>query len=157
MKNKNFLLSLMLAFLPLITWAHDFSAPNAEGKIIYYNITSEIEPYTVEVTYQGEEYYEFENRYTDTIIIPETVTYEGMTYDITGIGSEAFKYCQKATEIHIGNKVTAIGTDAFYRTYSLNTVTFGNSVASIGNYAFYDCTALNSITLPASLTTIGDL
>lgn len=53
MKNKNFLLSLMLAFLPLITWAHDFSAPNAEGKIIYYNITSEIEPYTVEVTYQG--------------------------------------------------------------------------------------------------------
>ena len=158
MKNKNYLLSLLLAFLPFMTWAHDFAAPNADGKMIYYNITSEAEaePYTVEVTYQGEEYYEFENRYTGTVIIPETVTYEEKTYEVTGIGDEAFLYCQKVTEVRIGDKVTTIGRYAFESLENLHSIIFGNKVTSIGEYAFYKCTSLNSITLPASLTTISD-
>ena len=51
--------------------------------------------------------------YSGTMVIPESVTYEGKEYHVTGIGSEAFKGCNQLTSVTIPNSVTIIKYAAF--------------------------------------------
>ena len=60
--------------------------------------------------------------YYGEVVIPENVTWEDMTYTVTGIKDQAFCY---------NNEVTA--------------VTLPATIASIGEQAFYDCTGLATI------------
>ena len=76
-------ISLLCLFwmIGMSVWAYDFAATNADGVTIFYNITSTVSPKTVEVTYG-------DYRYTaETINIPNTVSYGGNTYGVTGIGT----------------------------------------------------------------------
>ena len=88
-------------------------------------------------------------------MIPSTVTNNGTTYTVTGIGVYAFCGCTNLTNVTIPNSVTNIGFKAFYYCTSLTNVTIGNSVTSIGYYAFGGCTGLTSVTIPNSVTSIG--
>ena len=54
------------------------------------------------------------NRYTGSIVIPESVVYEGKNYNVTYIGSYAFSSCNGMTSITIPKCVTSIGSSAFY-------------------------------------------
>ena len=69
------------------------------------------------------------NKYKGTIIIPSTVTHEGIEYSVKIIGESAFDNC-----------------------WELTSVTIPNSVNSIGYYAFNYCTSLTSVTIPNSVT-----
>ncbi len=91
-----------------------------------------------------------------TVIIPETVSYEGTTYSVTSIGEEAFLNCSSLTSVTIGNSVTYMDSYAFKGCSSLTSVTIGNSVTSIGAWAFENCSSLTSITIPNSVTSIGN-
>ena len=95
-----------------------------------FNVTSSSRPYTVEVSTNC---YSFSERYSGlvSIIIPETITYNGITYSVTGISEFAFNNCS-----------------------SLVSVTIPNSVTSIGGAAFYGCSSLRSVSVP-SHTKIG--
>ena len=135
-----FLMTVMLSF------AHDFEVKNADGKTIYYNITSSSAPYTVAVTYKGTYYYE--NEYTGSVTIPEKVTYNGKTYSVTSIGSGAFYKCSGLASVTIPNSVTKIGYDAFKGCSSLTSVNIPNSVTSIGSLAFSDCSGLTKVIVP---------
>ena len=64
----------------------------------------------------------FYYKYTGSVVIPETVTYNGTTYSVTRIGDEAFKYSSELTSVAIPNSVTSIGKDAFYDLYGLSRV-----------------------------------
>ena len=57
-----------------------------EASGLYYNITSNS---TVEVTYAQWHF----NTYVGDIVVPTTVTYEGVTYTVTAIGEIAFGGC----------------------------------------------------------------
>jgi hypothetical protein len=126
--------------------AHDFEVDG-----ICYNY---LEGNNVEVTYKG--YYSAVNEYSGTVIIPETITYNGTTYSVTTIGTSAFGNCFSLTSITIGNSVTTIKYGAFFRCSSLASITIPNSVTSIGGRAFYECTSLTSFTIGNSVISIEE-
>ncbi len=129
--------------------AHDFEVDG-----IYYNITDS-EKLTVEVTYRGSSYNEYEDEYTGKVVIPESVIYNDKTYSVTSIGSEAFRFCSGLTSIAIPNSVTSIGYNAFKNCSGLTSIEIPNSVTSIGSDTFYNCYGLTSVTIPNSVTSIG--
>lgn len=105
--------------------------------------------------------------------IPSSVTYGGVSYTVTAIGSSAFQG-SKVTNLFVPNTVTSIGTGAF-KNATLTNVTFIN-VNSIGNEAFYNAKLTNiafinvdsigseafynsklvNVTFPGSIKTIGN-
>ena len=68
------------------------------------------------------------NSYPDAvaITIPETVTHEGATYDVTRIGNYAFLFSNSLTSIVIGEKVGYVGEDAFGGCSGLQSITSKN-------------------------------
>lgn len=91
------------------------------------------------------------------VTIPETIvdTNDGITYNVTSIGSNAFWSCYNLSSIEIPNSVTSIGADAFVSCTTMTNIIIPNSVTSIGNNAFQNCNKLSSITLSNTLTSIG--
>ena len=87
------------------------------------------------------------NEYRGAVNIPETVSYNGVTYSVTSIGDGAFR-SSGLTSVTIGNSVKSIGNYAFYKCYNLTSVTIGNSVTSIGSGAFSDCSYLEKVIVP---------
>ena len=73
---------------------------------------------------------------------------------VISIGNSAFQICN-LTNITIPNGVTSIGSAAFYECYQLASVKIANSVTNIGDSAFRDCHGLTSITLPNSITSLA--
>ncbi len=71
---------------------------------IYYNLVTKAKQ--AEVTSNP-------SRYRGAVNIPETVSYNSVTYSVTSIGEDAFCYCDALTSITIPNSVTSIGEDAF--------------------------------------------
>ncbi len=147
------LFTLFVALLATTTlWAYDFQSGD-----LYYNITSIIEPYTVEVTSQSDSSPYNEGVVITTVTIPETITHNGKIYNVTSIGNHAFYECSSLIAITIPNSVTSIGDQAFWQCSSLTSITIPHSVTSIGNTAFLECSSLTSITLPNSVTKIGNV
>ena len=72
---------------------------------IKYSVTGEN---TVEVVAKGSS-----SKYTGDVVIPSTVTSDGITYNVTGIGNGAFQNCYDLTSITIPEGVTSIGNSAF--------------------------------------------
>lgn len=102
--------------------AYDFSVKNQDGVTIYYSRLGEN---SVEVC-PGE------SKYYGKIVIPSTVTVDGVTYDVVsfrrgGIGGSGgpFVNCSNLTFVEIPNSFT-----------------------SIGEYAFSGCSSLTSIDIP---------
>ena len=81
---KKILLSFMMTLLPLAAMAYD-----AEVDGIYYNLSGT----EAEVTYRTTSY----NSYSGNVIIPSSITYNGTTYSVTSIGSNAFYKCNYLT------------------------------------------------------------
>ena len=96
---------------------------------------------------------------TGSIIIPNTVYYNGRNYPVTIIGEYAFRYSHRLHgTLTIGNNVTDIERGAFQRCDSLSgNLNIPNSVINIGAAAFSDCDGFTgSLTIPNSVVTIGN-
>ncbi len=134
--------------------AHDIEVKNADGKTIYYNyINNSTE---LAVTYRGSSSSSYSNEYTGDVVIPESVTYSGKTYNVTSIGESSFSNCSNLTSITIPNSVTDIGNRAFEYCYGLSSISIPNSITSIGNGAFYVCSGLTNVTIGDKVTKIGN-
>ena len=122
---KKQLLSLVMMLLPMVSMA---DAVEIDG--IYYNLNSEDK--VAEVTSNP-------NKYIGYVNIPESVTYEGVKYNVTAIGNSAFYNCKKLDSITIPNGVTEISGWSFDGCTSLTSIDIPNSVIFIGKNAFEDC------------------
>ena len=138
---------------------------------IYYKLTDNSSANEVEITNGA--------AYIGDITIPETVTFEGKTYTVVGVGPEAFRYCTGLSSIslpaslrYIGNyaftscnklveidlsktqQLTSIGYEAFYNLSNLESIDLPNTLTSIGTSAFSRCYKLKSISIPAGIKEI---
>ncbi|MBQ7422667.1 MAG: leucine-rich repeat domain-containing protein [Prevotella sp.] len=85
--------------------------------------------------------------------VPSTVTHEGVVYDVTSIGAEAFQW-NKATTVTIPGSIKTIGEKAFYYG-NITSITFNEGLEEIGTYAFGSSKCV-SLVFPNSLKRIAD-
>ena len=89
------------------------------------------------------------------VIIPSSITYEGITYTVTKIKKSGFNNCSELVKVTIPGSVTTIGEKAFYNCSALTDVVIPEGTIDIGTNAFYGCSALTTVTIPKSLKTVG--
>ncbi len=94
-----------------------------------------------------------------TLTISPTVTINGVTYQVTsvGTGKSVLTSTQKKNvkTVKLGANVKSIGAGAFSGATKLQNLTLNNKLESIGSKAFSKCTALKKVTFPNSVKTIG--
>ena len=123
-----------------IVEASNVGEGGSEGDIIrveniYYRIGKNN---TVSVTFG-------EVKYSNKVDIPDKVTYNYITYNVTSIEGFAFKDCTELTSVTIPNSVTTIGTNAFSGCSNLTSITIPSSVTNINSQAFFNCNKLTSV------------
>ncbi len=165
------LINLSLLLLALLMPATAFAAYDFEVDGIFYDFKPNNEVYVSTSSSYGS------TVYTGNVVIPDTVTWEGVTYRVTGIRAQAFMnqpvtnvtmpnsikridggafmFCNKLTNIVIPDSVTYLGYESFYGCEKLEEVHLGNSVDTIYNYSFSQCTNLKKINFPAKVALIG--
>lgn len=138
-------LSLLLILTTAVASAVTF---DLDG--IRYNILSQ-QDNTVEVAIIPKSIsYPSYSTYSGDFNIPSSVTFNGKTYTVIGIGSSAFSECSKLGSIVLPNTLKYIGFGAF--AYSnLTELTIPEGVDSIGAAAFRDCHNISELILPKSL------
>ena len=97
--------SLVTAFttlLSLYVHAHD---AYIDG--IYYNLDTNNKTATVTYDTTGR------NKYSGSVTISSTISYQSTTYIVKNIGESAFSGCSNLTSVTIPNSVTSIDSEAF--------------------------------------------
>ena len=122
---------------------------NIEG--VWYNLI--VEGKTAEVTRNPDAM----TVYTGTIVVPSAVTYDGVTYAVTGIGEGAFRDSENLTSVTLGAGLTGIGRAAFMACRNLASITIPSGVTVIEEQTFAGCEKLSTVVLPEGLTSIGEM
>ena len=155
MKQK-ILLSLLLLFAASSASAYDFVVNG-----IYYNINGN----EATVTFKG--YGNMQTGcYSGDVTIPETVTYNGVTYAVTAIGRNAFASCTDPTTVTIPKSVTDITSFSFTGSSGITSITIDSenpNYDSRDNCNAIIMTANNKLiagckntVIPNTVTTIGN-
>ena len=134
---------LLGVFVNLRGYSYDF-----EINGIYYGYNSSNQTAFVTNDYTKEQ------SYAGSIIIPNTVTYNGRTLDVAEIGAEAFSNCKALYSVSLPNSIKTIGRAAFYNCEGIVSLSLPSSIMSINERAFEGCTGLRSIELPDKLNKI---
>lgn len=117
---------------------------------------------------------------SDTLFVPQKVSYNDVEYTVTSVGdgrvsvsnnTNIFKVVlpgsikrieayalYNLTKLELVNlpvNIEFIGESAFEECVSIQNITFPVNLNEIGNYAFYNCLSLNNVNFPASLAKIG--
>lgn len=112
---------------------YDFESGGIYYRIIGYN--------EVAVSYHPEGSY-----YAGDLVIPETVTWDGTTYDVTQIYFMACMFCTELNSVTIPSTVTHIGEDAFFGCYNLKQIKLASITPPTTNNSF-DGSLYNQTTL----------
>ena len=139
------LLALVAVLVPSGAMAYDLVADG-----IYYNVNED--GTTLSVTYETSS----GGSYSGDIVIPDQVTHDGVTREVTAIGDSAFYACQWMTSVSLPSTVTTIEDYGFYACTGLTSIALPEAVTTVGNLAFSFCTGLTSIDFPEAVTSIGD-
>ena len=126
-------IAILLAFLPLMVWAYDFSAMVSSGQTLYFSFCNGgvkvVYPNSTSTPVNGWDGF---NRPTGNLAIPAAITQQGVQYPVVEVAAFAFYGCSDLTSVIIQE-----------------------GVATLGNSSMKNCSAMISIELPASLQSIG--
>lgn len=111
--------------------AFSFQKDAPSGQTLYYNITGDA---TVTVVNPGWGGYDAP---TGVLEIPATVENDGVTYNVTAIGQDAFSMCIDLTGVIIPEGVLSLGSFVFYSCISLVSISLPSSLTEIRSQAFY--------------------
>ena len=152
-----FYILLLALLLPALASAFDFQVDG-----ICYNINGN----EATVTSKGDYYNMYFVGYLGAVVIPPTVTYNGITYPVTSIDEIAFYYCEGLTSVNIPSSVTKIGDFAFGNCPALTSIVVesGNPrydsrnncnaiIETADNTLIYGC---KNTMIPNSVTKIGN-
>lgn len=154
--KKDYLL-FILALLPIVAYAE-----SVEIDGIYYNIVKKAK--TAEVLKTP--FYDNWSSYSGDIVIPPTVTYEGVECCVTSIASRTFYKCSGLTSVTIPNSITSIGENAFYLCSSLTSVhitdleawckiSFDSNPLGAAQHLYLNGVEIKDLVIPHSVTSIG--
>lgn len=94
-----------------------------------------------------------------TVIIPETVDYDGNTYTVLYIGDEfssPFLDNNYAVTVHLPNTAQRVSVESFSNCPQLESVSLGQSLERIDAYAFYHCPRLKQVKMQKNLSVIDE-
>ena len=128
------------------------SAYDAKIDGMYYNLNKQTKQ--AAITYEKASGDTPISSYSGSVTVPQTVTYNNVSYSVTSVGEGAFYGCTGLTSITLPNSITEIGQGAFYRCSGLTTVTIPDNVNKIDEYTFYSCSGLTSVEIPNSVKDI---
>ena len=143
-------MSLLCALMPLAASAYDFEVDG-----LYFNKTNEGE---VEVV-KGK------NKYSGDVVIPATITVDGVEYAVTAIGQQAFELCSVnsivlpeglkkigdlalacfAKEVTLPSTLETVDHQAFSPCKNLTTLIIRKGVKKISYRVFEDCDDLATV------------
>lgn len=146
MKTKSIMLVLAV-ITAFSTSAYDFKENGLAYKI-------NEDGTSVEVTFERFTQSGYSNL-TGDVVIPSSVSHNGIQYTVTSIGDIAFFRCSGITSVVIPNTVTKISFKSFTECTGLTSLSIPNSVEEIGVAAFRDCNSLSSLHIPGSVSSIG--
>jgi len=155
---KKVLSFFILMLLPMVAGAE---AVEIDG--IYYNLISKGGIKGAEVTSKP-------NTYTDNVVIPASVTYDGVEYSVTTIGAWAFSGCSGLASVTIPISVKRIGDSAFRNCSGLTSVHISDiaawcKISFVGrdsnplyyaHHLYLGEEEINDLVIPHSVTRIGD-
>ena len=137
MTKKALLLLIVCAWISTLAW----SSERIEVNGIYYLFHGD----SATVTYTGVEKlgpYTFPvSDYSGTVIVPDSVQYEGNWYHVTEVGKNAFQESY-VTAVVLPESVTKIETDAFRSAAYLQSVNIPSGVTYIEDKTFAGCNSL---------------
>ena len=151
MTMKKLLFLILMMLLPL---AANADAVEIDG--IYYNLIPKGN--VAEVTSNP-------NKYTGKIVIPDSVKYYDIIYNVTSIGKYAFFQCKNFTSLTIPNSVTNIGENAFLFCDSPRELYVSNiellftertGLLFCVQHLYVNGVEINELEIPGSFTSIWD-
>ena len=146
--KSTFLLTVLMSMVGLQAFADWDTSTKVQVGDLYYYLDNKNSQAQVTSMPSG--------KYTGSITIPSSVSYNEKAYSVTSISNYAFYVCSTLTTVTIPNSVTSIGNSAFQGCSALTSITIPNSVTSIGKSAFEYCEGLTSVNIPNSVSSIGN-
>lgn len=83
------------------------------------------------------------------LVVPSTITVDGMVYPVTEVSSLAFRFCSKLTRVTLPEGLTRIGDFAFFGCQGLLEVELPSTLTTVGTGAFYELSGLQNVFLHA--------
>ena len=124
-----------------------FSAVNAEGQTLYFQILSETDK-TLALIKDGKKEYTF-----SSCIIPDTVILDNQSYTVTVIGEKAMQQNPNLKYVSLPETLKRIEQRAFKMT-GLHHIVFPSSLEYIGECAFF-CSCLEELAIPPTVKDMG--
>ncbi len=147
MRRRLFALAALVMLGVVSIMAQKFSVKNAQGTNIKYEVISQTEK-TVKVTDVDR---------VEEVIIPESVTYNGVTYTVTVMGRTSvgsrMSYNKKTRTVSLPATIKEIEECTFYACQGLKSINIPQGVKKINPYTFF-ATGLESVIIPEGVTEI---
>jgi hypothetical protein len=96
------------------------------------------------------------NNYAGDIVIPSSITYEGIVCKIEKIGDNAFANCASLTSVTLPTSISSIGNFAFKNCDKLFSIELPSTISTIGKYAFMGCSGLSYFIIPSKVNRIEE-